>query len=233
MNQEKIGDFIKKIRKQDGLTQEKFAQKYGVTYQAVSKWENGKNIPDITILKKMCDEYHMDLNHFLEGNENPVKKDKKKYFIIGSIVVIIGIFLLSFLFKKDGNDFQFKTLQTSCDNFNVYGSIAYNSNKTSIYISNITYCGEEDSNEYKQIECNLYESQNDIKTKISSYRYEEEEPISLDEFLKNVDFNIEHYSKTCTMYQDGALVLEIEATNINNETIFYKIPLKFDEDCDA
>ena len=54
MDQEKIGKFIKEIRKKENLSQQKFAEKYGVTYQAVSKWENGKNIPDLSILKQMC-----------------------------------------------------------------------------------------------------------------------------------------------------------------------------------
>ena len=54
MNQEKIGSLIKKIRKENNLTQQDFAKKYGVTYQAVSKWENGKNIPDIALLKEIC-----------------------------------------------------------------------------------------------------------------------------------------------------------------------------------
>ena len=41
MDQEKIGKLIKVIRKKNNLTQAEFAEKYGVTYQAVSKWENG------------------------------------------------------------------------------------------------------------------------------------------------------------------------------------------------
>ena len=43
MNQEKIGTFIKNLRKKNNLTQQALADKYNVTYQAVSKWENGKN----------------------------------------------------------------------------------------------------------------------------------------------------------------------------------------------
>ena len=42
MNPERIGQMIKEIRKKNHLTQKQFADKYGVTYQAVSKWENGK-----------------------------------------------------------------------------------------------------------------------------------------------------------------------------------------------
>ena len=56
MDQEKIGKFIKELRKNNNLTQADLALKYGVTYQAVSKWENGKNIPDISIIKQMSKE---------------------------------------------------------------------------------------------------------------------------------------------------------------------------------
>lgn len=51
MNQEKIGEFIKKLRQDNNLTQKDLANKYNVTYQAVSKWERGLNIPDISLLK--------------------------------------------------------------------------------------------------------------------------------------------------------------------------------------
>ena len=44
MNQDKIGNFIKSIRLEHNLTQKELADKLGVTYQAVSKWENGKNL---------------------------------------------------------------------------------------------------------------------------------------------------------------------------------------------
>ena len=54
MDQEKFGNLIKKIRLDNNLTQKEFADKYNVTYQAVSKWENGKNMPDTLLIKKMC-----------------------------------------------------------------------------------------------------------------------------------------------------------------------------------
>ena len=57
MNQEKIGNLIKEIRKKNNLTQAEFAERYGVTYQTVSKWENGKNIPDIMLLKQISEDF--------------------------------------------------------------------------------------------------------------------------------------------------------------------------------
>ena len=53
MEQNKIAKLIKQIRKDNNLTQKQFADKYNVTYQAVSKWENGINLPDMYLLKQI------------------------------------------------------------------------------------------------------------------------------------------------------------------------------------
>lgn len=233
MDQDKIGRLIKDIRQKNNLTQQKFAEKYGVTYQAVSKWENGKNIPDITILKKICEDYDINLNDLLEGNHAETEESNfSKRMMTTTVVIMLIIVVISLcvylLPKKNSNDFEFKTLSTTCEDFNLYGSIAYSDTKTSIYISNITYCGKDDE-VFKEINCTLYENDGDLKTKISSYHYDKE--ITIDEFLDKVNFNIEHKSDSCKMYKENALHLEIEAKTINGETRFYKIPLELDDNC--
>ena len=52
---ESIGEIIKKARKEKGMTQAKLAQKLSVTPQAVSKWEQGRNLPDVTLLQKIAE----------------------------------------------------------------------------------------------------------------------------------------------------------------------------------
>ena len=78
MDTEKIGQLIKKIRKENHLTQKQFADKYGVTYQAVSKWENGKNLPDVSLIKEICKDFNMNMESMLEGT---LAKEKKKNYI--------------------------------------------------------------------------------------------------------------------------------------------------------
>ena len=51
-----------------------FAKKYGVTYQAVSKWENGKNIPDISLLKQISEDFNIDIKDLLDGKKSEIKK---------------------------------------------------------------------------------------------------------------------------------------------------------------
>ena len=55
MNPEKIGAFICSLRKKKNMTQSELAEKLSVTSQAVSKWENGRGIPDIELLKQMSE----------------------------------------------------------------------------------------------------------------------------------------------------------------------------------
>ena len=50
MDQVKIGNFLKKLRKEKGITQEQLAEILNVSGRTVSRWENGNNMPDISIL---------------------------------------------------------------------------------------------------------------------------------------------------------------------------------------
>ena len=68
MEQDKFGKFIKEIRKKNNLTQKQLADKYNVTYQAVSKWENGKNMPDTSLIKQMSKDFNISLEDMFEGN---------------------------------------------------------------------------------------------------------------------------------------------------------------------
>lgn len=231
MDQEKVGNFIKNIRKENKLTQQQLADKYNVTYQAVSKWENGKNLPDISLLKQMSKDFNVSLDEIFEGKYEIKEKQKKKniYIVLFFIIIIMGLFVL--IFKVSNNNFNFKTLSSNCDNFNISGSISYNNNKSAIYISNIKYCGTSDTKEYENIECVLYESNNDIEKIIGTSNYSKDEKITLEKFLENVTFSIDNYSRVCKEYTKNSLYLRINATDINKEVTTYKIPLILENNC--
>ena len=230
MDQNKIGNLIKELRKKNNLTQEKFAEKYGVTYQAVSKWENGKNIPDISLLKQICDDYNINIDDLLDGRTS-YKKNKKKLLIIGIIIsIILIVVLVSFLVFHD-DSFTFKTLTSNCSNFEISGSIAYNKSKSYLYISNIDYCGGKDDNLYTKIECNLYEEIGAVKKKIGNYNYDDNVLIKLNDFLKNVNFNIDNFSRECKNIESSNILLEINATLEDGSINTYKVPLSLNGTC--
>lgn len=230
MKQDKIGEFIKNIRVSNNLTQKEFADMFGVTYQAVSKWENGKNLPDINILRDICNKYSVSLDEVLGDKVNSKKKN------IGLIIGLILIFLvgiISFVFilnNNDDDDFFFKTLTSTCENFKVTGSMAYNDSKSSIYISHVDYCGGDDDVLYNSLSCVFYEVDGDIKKEISRYVYAGDEGVTLEKFLSDVSFNVDNYSKVCKLYQENSFLLEVDVMN-GEESFTYKIPLKLEDNC--
>lgn len=69
MDQAKIGQFLKHLRKEKGITQEEFAEKIGVSGRTVSRWETGSNMPDISLLVDIADFYDVDVREIIEGEK--------------------------------------------------------------------------------------------------------------------------------------------------------------------
>ncbi len=67
MNQIKIGKFIAECRKRANLTQMQLAEKLNITDRAISKWENGKSLPDSSIMLELCDVLGITVNDLLSG----------------------------------------------------------------------------------------------------------------------------------------------------------------------
>ncbi len=75
MDQIKIGRFIADCRKSKKLTQVQFAEKLGVTDRSVSKWENGRCLPDLSLFEPLCKELDITINELLSGE----RIDKEHY----------------------------------------------------------------------------------------------------------------------------------------------------------
>ncbi len=67
MDQIKVGQFLKQLRKEKGITQEEFAENIGVSGRTVSRWETGSNMPDISLLVDIADFYDVDVREIIEG----------------------------------------------------------------------------------------------------------------------------------------------------------------------
>lgn len=77
MNQQKIGCFLKKLRKENNITQEQFAEILGVSNRSISRWETGTNMPDLDILIQLADYYGVELTEILDGERSSENMDKK------------------------------------------------------------------------------------------------------------------------------------------------------------
>lgn len=79
MNQEKIGKFIAKKRKEKNLTQIQFAEKLGVSDSSVSNWENGKNMPDMSLFPIISKELNITINDLMSGEIVEKKEYQQKF----------------------------------------------------------------------------------------------------------------------------------------------------------
>lgn len=113
MNQEKIGKFIAECRKTKKLTQSELAEKLGVTDKSVSNWENGRNMPDLSLFKTLCELLDISINDLISGEKiskeiyqekleeniiNTIDYTNKKVIAknnyIGIILIIFGILIV-------------------------------------------------------------------------------------------------------------------------------------------
>ena len=126
MDQIKIGKFIAECRKKNNLTQMQLAEKLNITDRAISKWENGKAMPDSSIMLDLCNELKISVNELLSGEvikmdaynekleQNLIDMVKQKEeadkrlltieIVIGvliSIVFFVLIFIASFVEMED------------------------------------------------------------------------------------------------------------------------------------
>ncbi len=120
MNQEKIGKFILELRKEKNMTQQVLAKKIGVTDRAISKWENGRGLPDLSLMKPLCNELGTTINELLSGEkinksdypkkleenilntidytDKKIKRTNKIFkIVIGSVIILIVSLVLMFL----------------------------------------------------------------------------------------------------------------------------------------
>ena len=227
MDQEKIANLIKTIREENNLTQKDLGDDLGVSAQAVSKWENGKNIPDIAVLKEISDKYNIDINDLLDGENIKTKRSLLPIIVIG-ILLLLVIYIFIMFVNNNNNSFNSNALSSSCSEFKLQGIVSYNSSKSSISISKVEYCGNKDDKVYKSITCNLYERTNNTNKVISSC--DKKDDITLDDYLKELSFNIVNYEQSCKKYKSDTLRLEIVATDKEADEKFV-VPLHLDERC--
>lgn len=122
MQKEQFGILLTTLRKKNGISQKEMAERLSVSTSAVSKWEHGKNLPDMTMLGSIAETLQVSCDELLNpektlerlANPEPQKEalSKKKHRRIVKIVVLLGILviaaglLLGYMVKHRESTFQ-------------------------------------------------------------------------------------------------------------------------------
>ena len=123
MNQIIIGKFILQKRKEKNLTQEQLAEKLGVSNKTISKWENGKCMPDYSVIKNLCEELEITVAELMDGENAEDKSvrtydeeqimdllkrtqdlEKQKNLRYGILLIVMGIALQALSHTLGGSD---------------------------------------------------------------------------------------------------------------------------------
>ena len=78
MNQVKIGEFLRELRKEKELTQEQLAEQFNISRRSVSRWEKGSNMPDVGLLIEIADFFEVDIREIIDGQRKSENMDKEK-----------------------------------------------------------------------------------------------------------------------------------------------------------
>lgn len=103
----KTGNQLRKLRKEHGLSQEKFAHEIGVSRQIISRWEKGKVTPNTNSVKKICDYYKINSDLFYNNTNNPAGTEKTNLFsrirlktvLKGIAVLLLLLFILYVIYS--------------------------------------------------------------------------------------------------------------------------------------
>ena len=145
MNQEKIGKLIAKLRKEKGLTQQQLGDMVGVGYRAVSKWETGLTMPDISNINELCKILGITSDELLKGELNkkkevtPNKKfNKKLLFILIPIIVILSL-IISIIVRNNNKIYEYNLKTGNRDEYLVNGDISFKGKKMLVNINKIEF----------------------------------------------------------------------------------------------
>ena len=125
MNQITIGSYIAQKRRAQNLTQEQLAQQLGVSNKTISKWENGKCMPDYSIIQKLCDTLDVTLPELMDGEDaedssvrvyddeqildllrRTQELERQKGVLCGFVLIVLGIASSALSRTTGGTDVQ-------------------------------------------------------------------------------------------------------------------------------
>ena len=125
MNQIRIGNYIAQKRHGQNLTQGQLAEMLGVSNKTISKWENGKCMPDYSIIQKLCEALHVSLSELMDGEDAAEESlrvydeeqildllrrtqelERHRKILSGVMLIVLGIASNAMSATIEGSDFK-------------------------------------------------------------------------------------------------------------------------------
>lgn len=144
MNQEKIGRFIKLLRESNNLSQEDLSKRLFVSRQAISNWENGKNIPDIEKVKILSEMFNVNILDIYAGEKLENKEEQEKIISLvinhehkrfiksciyfGFIIIVFIITFLIYYFFNSYRSTNIFLVNGKNENFTISGYVIKSAN---------------------------------------------------------------------------------------------------------
>ncbi len=155
MNQEKIGKLIAKLRRSKGLTQSELGELVGVGFRAVSKWENGQTLPDISIINELSRVLEVSVDELLCGELKsseisiPVKEEhksiNKKLLLIPILLLVVLLIIFIFINSKTSKEYEYE-IYSADKQYTVEGKLIIKNSEINILINKLVFNDPEISN---------------------------------------------------------------------------------------
>lgn len=248
MDNNKIGKLIAELRKKKGLTQQDLGDMVGVGFKAVSKWECGTTLPDITIINEVSKILGITTDELLAGELNKLeevieekieepnndKKKKTKLIITISILTILLVFITSlFIYQNSNKTYTYNLVSEKPEDYYIDGIASFKENFLTISINEIRF--KDDIFSSTIIE-NYEYTINSNNNMIFGYGYIEtmdfiEIPISIKEFTETLKIK---YNGKISIPREHIIknefVLKFKFVISNNDKIEKEINIKLEEE---
>ena len=230
MDIEKIGQFIKELRKEKNISQNELSEEIHVTRQAISAWENGKAVPDSDVLLILSSYFNVSINEILlgkrltsdEGLENltlqliddhnkKIRKIKKLIISLSTTIILSLVIFLGYYFLNNYNSIKVYKVGGKENIFMTHNGIFVTTkNKVYLRLGKIT-------------QQNLEEDKDINKVKLY-YKYKNKEYILFEENKTDILIDEEYGYKEFFLNNDmnkaiNNMYLEITYNETEKETI--------------
>lgn len=227
MDCKKIGEYIQLKRKAIGITQQDLGDKLGVTSKAVSKWECGVALPDVSLFKDLSEVLNIEIEELLNGEDNkeiPVDKKKNLAIIVLSsitfLLLIISI-LLGIFFYNNYDKVHVYELESANKEFDLEGKLIFINEKKYLTINDVKYNLDNNIN-FSKISYQV-EYDDTILYKSNDLKIENVDTLVFEKYLSELKFLVEINNKVSISER---LIIKISFIDENDNLRSYEIKLK-------